>query len=294
MNTTDAILTAKVLSEALPYIQRFSGKTIVIKYGGNAMTESALKTSFARDITLLKQVGLQPVIVHGGGPQIGALLKQLGKESKFIQGQRVTDKETMDVVEMVLGGQVNKEIVHLINQQGGTAVGLSGKDGDLIYAKQLQISQDSPEAAAPEIIDLGHVGSVSSINPAVINTFIENDIIPVIAPIGMGENGETYNINADSVAAAIASVLKSEKLILLTNTPGVLQGDKLLTGLTPQQIDELIKSGVIEGGMIPKVNCVVDALQSGVNSAHIIDGRIEHAVLLELFTDKGVGTLIER
>ena len=294
METTDAILTAKVLSEALPYIQRFSGKTIVIKYGGNAMTESDLKTSFARDITLLKQVGLQPVIVHGGGPQIGALLKQLGKESKFIQGQRVTDKETMDVVEMVLGGQVNKEIVHLINQQGGTAVGLSGKDGDLIYAKQLQISQDSPEAAAPEIIDLGHVGSVSSINPAVINTFIENDIIPVIAPIGMGQNGETYNINADSVAAAIASVLKSEKLILLTNTPGVLQGDKLLTGLTPQQIDELINSGVIEGGMIPKVNCVVDALQSGVNSAHIIDGRIEHAVLLELFTDKGVGTLIER
>jgi acetylglutamate kinase len=294
METSDAILTAKVLSEALPYIQRFSGKTIVIKYGGNAMTEPDLKTSFARDVTLLKQVGLQPVIVHGGGPQIGALLKQLGKESKFIQGQRVTDKETMDVVEMVLGGQVNKEIVHLINQQGGIAVGLSGKDGDLIYANQLQISQDSPEADAPEIIDLGHVGSVSSINPAVINTFIENDIIPVIAPIGMGLNGETYNINADSVAAAIASVMKCEKLILLTNTPGVLQNGELLTGLSPQQITELINCGVIEGGMIPKVNCVVDALQSGVNSAHIIDGRIEHAVLLELFTDKGVGTLIER
>ncbi|MEM7304250.1 MAG: acetylglutamate kinase [Pseudomonadota bacterium] len=294
MKTSDAILTAKVLSEALPYIQRFSGKTIVIKYGGNAMTEPELKTSFARDVTLLKQVGLQPVVIHGGGPQIGALLKQLGKESKFIQGQRVTDKETMDVVEMVLGGQVNKEIVHLINQQGGTAVGLSGKDGDLIFANQLQISQDSPEVAAPEIIDLGHVGTVSSINPAVINTFIENDIIPVIAPIGMGANGETYNINADSVAAAIASVLKSEKLILLTNTPGVLQGDKLLTGLSPAEISPLIENGVIDGGMIPKVNCVVDALQSGVSSAHIIDGRIEHAVLLELFTDKGVGTLIER
>ncbi|MEM8844366.1 MAG: acetylglutamate kinase [Pseudomonadota bacterium] len=293
MKSTDAITTAKVLSEALPYIQRFSGKTIVIKYGGNAMTEPDLKTGFARDITLLKLVGLQPVIVHGGGPQIAALLKQLGKESKFIQGQRVTDKETMDVVEMVLGGQVNKEIVHLINQQGGRAVGLSGKDGDLIYAKQLKISQDAPEAAASEIIDLGHVGVVNGINPTVINTFIDNNIIPVIAPIGMGENGETYNINADSVAAAIAAVLKSEKLILLTNTPGVLYEDKLLTGLSPQKIQELIDNDVIQGGMIPKVNCAIDAIQSGVHSAHIIDGRIEHAVLLELFTDEGVGTLIE-
>ena len=293
MKTNDAINTAKVLSEALPYIQRFSGKTVVIKYGGNAMTEPELKTSFARDITLLKQVGLQPVIVHGGGPQIGALLEQLGIESKFIQGQRVTNKETMDVVEMVLGGQVNKEIVNLISQQGGRAVGLSGKDGDLIYAKQLKISQDAPEAAVPEIIDLGHVGAVSGVNPAVINTFIENDIIPVIAPIGVGIDGETYNINADSVAAAIAAVLECEKLILLTNTPGVLQDDKLLTGLSPQQIQQMINDGVIQGGMIPKVNCAVDAIQSGVHSAHIIDGRIEHGVLLELFTDEGVGTLIE-
>ena len=294
MNPSDAIKTAKVLSEALPYIQRFSGKAIVIKYGGNAMTEQNLKNSFARDIVLLKQVGLQPIIVHGGGPQIGDLLNQLGKESKFVEGMRVTDQETMDVVEMVLGGKVNKEIVHNINQHGGRAIGLSGKDGDLIYAKQLKLSSNDPEAAASEIIDLGHVGEVSGINPTVLDTFIASDIIPVIAPIGVGENGQTYNINADSVAASIAAVVKSEKLILLTNTAGVMYDDKLLTGLSPSRVDELIETNIIQGGMLPKVRCAVDALQSGVHTAHIIDGRVEHAVLLELFTDQGIGTLIER
>ncbi len=294
MNSSDAINTAKVLSEALPYIQRFSGKTIVIKYGGNAMTEPHLKNSFARDMVLLKQVGIQPIIVHGGGPQIGELLKALGKESKFVDGMRVTDQETMDVVEMVLGGKVNKEIVHLINQQGGSAVGLSGKDGDLIHAKQLKISSSDPGATASEIIDLGHVGEVSGINPAILNTFIASDIIPVIAPIGVGDNGETYNINADSVAASIAAVVKSEKLILLTNTTGVMDGDTLLTGLSPSQVNQLIESGIISGGMLPKIRCAVDALQSGVHTAHIIDGRIQHAVLLELLTDQGIGTLIER
>jgi acetylglutamate kinase len=294
MNSSDAINTAKVLSEALPYIQRFSGKTIVVKYGGNAMTEPQLKNSFARDIVLLKQVGLQPIIVHGGGPQIGELLNALGKESKFIEGMRVTDQETMDVVEMVLGGKVNKEIVHLINQQGGKAVGLSGKDGDLIHARQLKISSSDLEANASEIIDLGHVGEVSGINPAILDTFIASDIIPVIAPIGVGDNGETYNINADSVAASIAAVVESEKLILLTNTTGVMDGDTLLTGLSPSQVNELIDTGIIYGGMLPKIRCAVDALQSGVHTAHIIDGRIQHAVLLELFTDQGIGTLIER
>jgi acetylglutamate kinase len=294
MKPEQALNTAKVLSEALPYIQKFSVKTIVVKYGGNAMTEPTLKTSFARDIVLLKQVGLQPIVVHGGGPQIGALLEKLGKESKFVGGMRVTDQETMDVVEMVLGGKVNKEIVHLINQQGGKAIGMSGKDGDLIHAEQLLVEAGDPEASASEIIDLGHVGSVTGINPAVLNTFIANDIIPVIAPIGVGEDGQTYNINADSVASSIASVMASEKLILLTNTAGVMQDDELLTGLTPENIQALIKSGVINGGMIPKVNCAINAIQSGVHTAHIIDGRVEHAVLLELFTDEGVGTLIGR
>lgn len=294
MNSSDAINTAKVLSEALPYIQRFSGKTIVVKYGGNAMTEPDLKNSFARDVVLLKQVGLQPIVVHGGGPQIGELLKALGKESKFIEGMRVTDQETMDVVEMVLGGKVNKEIVHLISQQGGHAVGLSGKDGDLIHAKQLKISSSDPEVSVSEIIDLGHVGEVSGINPAILDTFLASDIIPVIAPIGVGDNGETYNINADSVAASIAAVVKSEKLILLTNTTGVMNGDTLLTGLSPKRVQELIDTKIIHGGMLPKIRCAVDALQSGVHTAHIIDGRIQHAVLLELFTDQGIGTLIER
>ncbi len=293
MNASDAINTTRVLSEALPYIQRFSGKTIVIKYGGNAMTEPDLKNSFARDIVLLKQVGLQPIVVHGGGPQIGELLKALGKESKFIKGMRVTDQETMDVVEMVLGGKVNKEIVHLITQQGGHAVGLSGKDGGLIHARQLKF-ESSEDTTASEIIDLGHVGEVSGINPAILNTFLASDIIPVIAPIGVGANGETYNINADSVAASIAAVVKSEKLILLTNTPGVMDGDTLLSGLSPNDVQSLIDRHVIHGGMLPKIRCAIDALQSGVHTAHIIDGRIQHAVLLELFTDQGIGTLIER
>jgi acetylglutamate kinase len=294
MNAQDAINTAKVLSEALPYIQRFSGKAIVIKYGGNAMTEEHLKQGFASDMVLLKQIGIQPIIVHGGGPQIGALLKQLGKESTFVGGMRVTDQETMDVVEMVLGGKVNKQIVQLINQHGGQAVGLSGKDGNLIHAKQLKVTQNDPSTAASEIIDIGHVGEVTSINPSILNTFIESDLIPVIAPIGVGSHGETFNINADLVASKIATVMKSEKLILLTNTTGVMDNDRLLTGLTPADIPALIKSGVISGGMLPKVNCAVDALQSGVQTAHIIDGRMEHAVLLELFTDEGIGTLIAR
>lgn len=294
MDSTQAITSAKVLSEALPYIQRFAGKTIVIKYGGNAMTEEHLKQSFANDIVLLKQVGMQPVIVHGGGPQIGSVLKKLGKESKFIDGMRVTDQETMDVVEMVLGGQVNKEIVHLINQHGGQAVGLSGKDASLISAEQLQVNSNAPEANSSEIIDLGHVGRVTGINPSVLHTFLRSNIIPVIAPIGVGSDGETYNINADSVAASIAAVMESEKLILLTNTAGVMDGDALLTGLSPTAVDDLISKKVIYGGMLPKVRCALDALNSGVHSAHIIDGRIEHAVLLELLTTSGIGTLIQR
>jgi acetylglutamate kinase len=294
VDSTQAINSAKVLSEALPYIQRFAGKTIVIKYGGNAMTEERLKQSFANDIVLLKQVGMQPVIVHGGGPQIGTVLQKLGKESKFIDGMRVTDQETMDVVEMVLGGQVNKEIVHLINQHGGQAVGLSGKDANLISAKQLKVTSDTPEVNASEIIDLGHVGKVTGINPNVLHTFLRSDIIPVIAPIGVGSKGETYNINADSVAASIAAVMESEKLILLTNTAGVMDGDSLLTGLSPDTVEDLITEKVIYGGMLPKVRCALDALSSGVHSAHIIDGRIEHAVLLELLTAAGIGTLIQR
>ena len=294
MDSTQAINSAKVLSEALPYIQRFSGKTIVIKYGGNAMTEEHLKQSFANDVVLLKQVGMQPVIVHGGGPQIGTVLEKLGKESKFIDGMRVTDQETMDLVEMVLGGQVNKEIVHLINQHGGQAVGLSGKDANLISDEQLQVTSNTPEVRASEIIDLGHVGRVTGVNPHVLHTFLRSDIIPVIAPIGVGPEGETYNINADLVAASIAAVMESEKLILLTNTAGVMDGDSLLTGLSPSAVEDLITKEVIYGGMLPKVRCDLDALNSGVHSAHIIDGRIEHAVLLELLTAAGIGTLIQR
>ena len=294
MDSTQAINSAKVLSEALPYIQRFSGKTIVIKYGGNAMTEEHLKQSFANDVVLLKQVGMQPVIVHGGGTQIGTVLEKLGKESKFIDGMRVTYQETMDVVEMVLGCQVNKEIVHLINQHGGQAVGLSGKDANLISAEQLQVTSNTPEVRASEIIDLGHVGRVTGVNPHVLHTFLRSDIIPVIAPIGVGPEGETYNINADLVAASIAAVMESEKLILLTNTAGVMDGDSLLTGLSPSAVEDLITKEVIYGGMLPKVRCALDALNSGVHSAHIIDGRIEHAVLLELLTAAGIGTLIQR
>jgi acetylglutamate kinase len=284
---------AHVLIEALPYIKRFKGKTLVIKYGGNAMTEEHLKHSFARDIVLLKLVGINPVVVHGGGPQIGNLLQRLGKTSQFVQGMRVTDAETMDVVEMVLGGLVNKEIVNLINQHGGAAVGLTGKDGDLVRAEKITVTQRSPEADEPEIIDLGHVGRVRSIDPAIVNTLVQSDFIPIIAPIGVGDDGFSYNINADLVAGKMAEVLQAEKLMLLTNTAGILdpQGT-LLTGLSLAEVDNLIADGTISGGMIPKVNCATDALKGGVKSVHIIDGRIEHAVLLELLTDQGIGTLL--
>jgi acetylglutamate kinase len=287
-------LTAEVLIEALPYIQRFKGKTVVVKFGGNAMVDEALKNSFARDIVLMKSVGLNPIVVHGGGPQIGQLLTKLGKTSDFVDGMRVTDSETMDVVEMVLGGLVNKEIVSLINKNGGKAVGLTGKDGDFIRAKKLHIeSRNSPDNEQSEIIDLGHVGEVASIDPAVVNMLGGSDFIPVIAPIGVGEDGQSYNINADLVAGKVAEILKAEKLILLTNTPGILdkQGE-LLTGLTLKDVDNLIADGTISGGMIPKTRCATDAIKGGVSRVHIIDGRVEHAVLLELFTNQGVGTLL--
>ncbi|MFM1891239.1 MAG: hypothetical protein RLZ44_316 [Pseudomonadota bacterium] len=286
---------AHVLTEALPYIQRFGGKTVVIKYGGNAMVDEALKTSFARDVVLMKLVGINPVVVHGGGPQIGELLKRLGKQSEFVQGMRVTDAETMDVVEMVLGGLVNKEIVTLINRHGGAAVGLTGKDGDLIRARKLMIRRDAPELQAPEIIDIGHVGEVASIDAAVVDMLVRGNFIPVVAPIGVGEDGHSYNINADLVAGKMAEVLQAEKLILLTNTQGLLdkQGN-LLTGLTLERVDALVADGTITGGMLPKIACALDAVKAGVNSAHIIDGRVQHAVLVELFTDEGIGTLIRR
>jgi len=286
---------AHVLIEALPYIQRFRGKTVVVKYGGNAMIDEALKHSFARDMVLMKLVGVNPVVVHGGGPQIGNLLKRLGMASRFVQGMRVTDSDTMDVVEMVLGGLVNKEIVTLINRHGGSAVGLTGKDGDLIRARKLLLRRDAPELQAPEIIDLGHVGEVESIDVSVVDMLVNGDFIPVIAPIGVGEDGFSYNINADLVAGKVAEVLKAEKLLLLTNTPGLLDASgQLITELDVGRVDELIRSGVITGGMLPKINCALDAVRSGVNSAHIIDGRVLHAVMLDLFTDEGVGTLIRR
>ncbi|CAD6873152.1 acetylglutamate kinase [Methylomonas fluvii] len=287
---------AHVLIEALPYIQKFKGKTVVIKFGGNAMVDEALKHSFARDIVLMKLVGINPIVVHGGGPQIGDLLKRLGKTSEFIDGMRVTDSETMDVVEMVLGGLVNKEIVNMINMQGGKAVGLTGKDGNFIHARKINMTKAGAKLDdAPEIIDLGHVGEVSSIDPAVVEMLGNSDFIPVIAPIGVGKDGHSYNINADLVAGKVAEVLKAEKLMLLTNIPGIMdrQGN-LLTGLTLTDIDNLIADGTISGGMIPKTRCGTDALKGGVTSVHIIDGRVEHAVLLELFTDQGVGTLLLR
>ena len=284
---------AQVLAEALPYIQRFRGKTVVIKYGGNAMVDENLKSGFARDIVMMKLVGINPVVVHGGGPQIGMLLEKIGKESRFVEGMRVTDSETMDVVEMVLGGLVNKEIVNLITHHGGRAVGLTGKDGDLIRARKLTIKRDSPELDAPEIIDIGHVGEVESIDASVVDMLVGGDFIPVIAPIGVGDDGRSYNINADLVAGHMAEVLKAEKLILLTNTAGLLDkhGD-LLTGLGTEDVAALIKDGTIHGGMLPKIGCALSAVNSGVKAAHIIDGRLEHAVLVELFTDEGVGTLI--
>ncbi|MFT7413823.1 MAG: acetylglutamate kinase [Methylophagaceae bacterium] len=295
LNTQRASHIAQVLTEALPYIQRFSGKTLVIKYGGNAMIDEALKKSFARDVVLLKAVGINPVIVHGGGPQIGDLLKRIGKESEFIDGMRVTDSETMDVVEMVLGGQVNKSIVNLINRHGGRAVGLTGKDGNLICAEKLHVSKNSDDPAfhVSELIDLGHVGKVKSIDTSVIDMLIKSDFIPVIAPIGVGEDGQSFNINADLVAGKIAEVLQAEKLILLTNTAGLLDANgELLTGLNAKQVHQLIDDGVIYGGMLPKIGCALEAVQAGVTTAHIIDGRVQHAVLLEMFTNEGVGTLI--
>ncbi len=293
INTSSANTIAHVLSEALPYIRKFQGRTIVIKYGGNAMIDEKLKNGFARDIVLLKLVGLNPVVVHGGGPQIGDLLKRVGKESHFVGGMRITDKETMDVVEMVLGGQVNKEIVSLLNSHGAKAVGLTGKDGALISAKKMQFSHQSEEMNAPEIIDIGHVGEVTNIDTSVIDMLIHGDFIPVIAPIGLGKDGESYNINADLVAGKLAEELNAEKLILLTNIRGLLdKHEKLLTGLSIKKVDELIADGTIHGGMLPKIRCALEAVQNNVCSAHIIDGRIEHAVMLELFTDEGIGTLI--
>ncbi|MDA8664783.1 acetylglutamate kinase [Litoricolaceae bacterium] len=286
---------AQVLSEALPYIQKFAGRTIVVKYGGNAMIDDALKASFARDIVLMQAVGMRPIVVHGGGPQIGELLERLNIESRFVDGMRVTTEETMDVVEMVLGGLVNKEIVSLLNLAGGRAMGLTGKDGQLIRAKQLKIERKSPELEAPEIIDIGHVGQVESIDTRVLTMLTENDVIPVVAPIGVGPTGESYNINADLVAGKLAEVLNAEKLMLLTNTAGVLdQTGQVVTGLVSDEVRALIDDGTISGGMLPKVACALSAVNAGVNSAHIVDGRVPHSVLLEIFTDQGVGTQILR
>ena len=286
---------AQVLSEALPYIQKFAGRTIVVKYGGNAMIDDALKASFARDIVLMQAVGMRPIVVHGGGPQIGELLERLNIESRFVDGMRVTTEETMDVVEMVLGGLVNKEIVSLLNLAGGRAMGLTGKDGQLIRAKQLKIERKTPELEAPEIIDIGHVGQVESIDTRVLTMLTKNDVIPVVAPIGVGPTGESYNINADLVAGKLAEVLKAEKLMLLTNTAGVLdQAGQVVTGLVSDEVRALIDDGTISGGMLPKVACALSAVNAGVNSAHIVDGRVPHSVLLEIFTDQGVGTQILR
>ena len=289
-NVTEPALKAQILAEALPYIKRFHGKTIVVKYGGSAMTEPALQKSFAHDVVLLKLVGMNPVVVHGGGPQIEALLNRIGKKGEFVQGMRVTDAETMDVVEMVLGGAVNKDIVTLINQAGGKAVGLTGQDGAFIHAKKLLLSdRDRPE----QMLDIGQVGEIDAIDPTVIFALEQGGFIPVVAPIGVGANGESFNINADLVAGKLAEILKAEKLVLLTNTPGVLDKDgKLLTGLTAKRIDALFADGTLSGGMLPKISSALDAARSGVKSVHIIDGRVEHALLLEILTDQGVGTLI--
>lgn len=293
MSTSDANAIAKVLTEALPYIQRFTDKTIVVKFGGNAMIDETLQNSFARDVVLMKLVGMNPIVVHGGGPQIGDLLKKLNIESRFVDGMRVTDSATMDVVEMVLGGSVNKQIVNLINNNGGHAIGVTGKDGRLIRARKMEVSHQTPEMKAPEIIDIGHVGEVDSIDRSVIDLLVQGDFIPVIAPIGVGKDGASYNINADLVAGKIAEVMQAEKLMLLTNVGGLQdkQGE-VLTGLSTERVDALIKDGTIYGGMLPKIQCALDAVKSGVASAHIVDGRVPHAVLLEIFTDAGVGTLI--
>ena len=288
-----ALNVAEVLTEALPYIQRFTGKTFVVKFGGNAMVDTELQNNFARDIVLMKTVGLNPVVVHGGGPQIGELLNRLSIESEFVDGMRVTDSKTMDVVEMVLGATVNKQIVNLINQNGGQAIGVTGKDGNLINAKKMEVTRQTPAMKAPEIIDIGHVGEVKSINRSVIDLLVGSDFIPVIAPIGVGSEGESYNINADLVAGKVAEVLQAEKLILLTNVAGLQdKSGEVLTGLTTRRVDELIADGTIHGGMLPKISCALEAVKSGVSSAHIIDGRVPHSVLLEILTDDGVGTLI--
>lgn len=288
-----ATQVSRVLTEALPYIQRFTGKTIVIKYGGNAMESEELKNSFARDIVLMKTVGINPVVVHGGGPQIGDLLKRLNIESQFVDGMRVTDTQTMDVVEMVLGGQVNKDIVNLINQHGGSAIGLTGKDAGLIKARKLKVTRHTAGLDKPEIIDIGHVGEVVEVNTRLINRLVSDDYIPVIAPIGVGADGASYNINADLVAGKVAEALQAEKLMLLTNIAGLMdKAGNVLTGLTTAQVDALITDGTIYGGMLPKIRCALDAVQGGVSSAIIVDGRVPNAILLEIFTDTGVGTLI--
>ncbi len=284
---------ADILLEALPYIRRFYNKTIVIKYGGHAMVDEDLKDKFARDLVMMKYIGMNPVVVHGGGPQIGSVLKKLGKESKFIQGMRVTDQETMNIVEMVLVGMVNKEIVGLINRHGGNAVGLSGKDGNLIEAEKYYLNDDKAKDTPSEIIDIGLVGKVRAVNAQLIVSLAQNSFIPIIAPTGIGENGETYNINADIVAGEVAAALGAEKLLLLTDVPGVLDENKqLIHTMTNQNALDLIDDGTVEGGMFPKVKCCLKALRGGVKKAHIIDGRLKHAILLEIFTDKGIGTEI--
>jgi acetylglutamate kinase len=287
--------TARVLADALPYIQRFHEKTIVLKYGGAAMVDEALQSSFAKDVVLMKLVGMNPVVVHGGGPQIGDALARIGKKSEFVDGMRVTDRETMDVVEMVLGGLVNKQIVNLIGSHGGRAVGLTGKDGNLIRASKLTVRRDSAELEAPEIIDMGHVGEVTHIDTGVVDMLIQGDFIPVIAPIGMGEDGHSYNINADLVAGKLAETLNAEKLILLTNTPGVLDSHGgLLTRLSVDDVEKLVADQVVKGGMLPKVRCALAAVKNGVTTVTISDGRVQHAVLLETFTREGIGTMISR
>jgi acetylglutamate kinase len=287
--------TARVLADALPYIQRFHEKTIVLKYGGAAMVDEALQSSFAKDVVLMKLVGMNPVVVHGGGPQIGDALARIGKKSEFVDGMRVTDRETMDVVEMVLGGLVNKQIVNLIGSHGGRAVGLTGKDGNLIRASKLTVRRDSAELEAPEIIDMGHVGEVTHIDTGVVDMLIQGDFIPVIAPIGMGEDGHSYNINADLVAGKLAETLNAEKLILLTNTPGVLDSHgELLTRLSVDDVEKLVVDQVVKGGMLPKVRCALAAVKNGVTTVTISDGRVQHAVLLETFTREGIGTMISR
>ena len=294
LNLDEAKITAEVLTTALPYIQRFVDKLIVVKYGGNAMTDPALESSFARDIVLLKTVGMHPVVVHGGGPQVDNLLKELGRQSDRIDGMRVTDKSTMDIVEMVLGGGVNKSIVSLINKHGGRAIGLTGKDANLILAKKLMMEKIGADGVAAPV-DLGFVGDVVSVNKDVINMLIASDFIPVIAPLGVDSEGNTYNINADLVAGKVAEFLQAEKLMLLTNIKGVLGRDgEVVTGLTPKTVDSLIEDGTISGGMIPKIQCALDAVRGGVKSAVIVDGRVPHATLLEIFTNEGVGTLISR